>query len=133
MYRIHLQGHATRMFLARLIFEPETGSGTFLRNVGSHTEYAVLYLTTWQHSIQRISPTRKLLCNHLMCLFIACTGYVYEPRWLSRYSDCLRAERPRGQSSSHGSVKNFLISTLSSPVLELLSILLSMGNKAARV
>jgi hypothetical protein len=31
-----------------------------------------------------------------------------EPRWRSRYSDWLRAGRPRGRSSSPGSVKNFL-------------------------
>jgi hypothetical protein len=33
---------AARWFLARLIFEPEDGD-TFLRNVGSHTDYTVLY------------------------------------------------------------------------------------------
>jgi hypothetical protein len=35
----------------------------------------------------------------------------------SRYSDWLRAGRPRGRSSSPGRVKNFLFSTLSRPVL----------------
>jgi hypothetical protein len=34
---------ATRWFLARLIFYPEDGGNTFLRNVGSHTDYMALY------------------------------------------------------------------------------------------
>jgi hypothetical protein len=35
----------------------------------------------------------------------------------SRYSDWLRAGRPRGRSSSPGKVKNFFFSTLSEPAL----------------
>jgi hypothetical protein len=34
---------AARWFLARLIFDPEDGSDTFFRNVGSHTDYTALY------------------------------------------------------------------------------------------
>jgi hypothetical protein len=33
----------SRWFLARLIFDPEDGGNTFLRNVGSYTDYTVLY------------------------------------------------------------------------------------------
>jgi hypothetical protein len=43
--------------------------------------------------------------------------YAYEPGWLSRYRDKLRAGRPRGRSSSPGRVKNFLFSTSSRPAL----------------
>jgi hypothetical protein len=32
-----------RWFLARLIFDPEDGGDIFLRNVGSYTDYTVLY------------------------------------------------------------------------------------------
>jgi hypothetical protein len=39
-----------------------------------------------------------------------------EPGWRSRYSNWLRAGRPRGRSSCPGKVKNF-ISTLSRPAL----------------
>jgi hypothetical protein len=40
-----------------------------------------------------------------------------EPGWRSRYSDWLRARRPRGRSSSPGEVKNFLFSMSSRPAL----------------
>jgi hypothetical protein len=36
---------------------------------------------------------------------------------LSRYSDWLRARRPRGRSSSPGRIKTFLLSTSSRPIL----------------
>jgi hypothetical protein len=58
-YCLHLQGlksllpshlFATRWFLARLIVDPEVGADTFLRNVGSQTDYMALYLRRWQHS-----------------------------------------------------------------------------------
>jgi hypothetical protein len=41
---------ATHWFLALLIFDPEDGIDTFLRNVGSHTDYAALYPRRWEHS-----------------------------------------------------------------------------------
>jgi hypothetical protein len=34
-------------FLASLIFVPDDGGDTFLRNVGSYTSYRALYLTRW--------------------------------------------------------------------------------------
>jgi hypothetical protein len=37
--------HLGRGFLARLIFDPEDGGDTFLRNVGSYTDYTALYPT----------------------------------------------------------------------------------------
>jgi hypothetical protein len=37
-----------RWFPARLIFDPEDGGETFLRNVGSYTDYTVLYPRRWQ-------------------------------------------------------------------------------------
>jgi hypothetical protein len=40
-----------------------------------------------------------------------------EPRRRSRYSDCLRAGRPRGRSSSLGRVKNFHLFMSSRPAL----------------
>jgi hypothetical protein len=36
--------------LSLLIFDPEDGGDTFLRNVGSHRHYTVLYPRRWQHS-----------------------------------------------------------------------------------
>jgi hypothetical protein len=41
--------------------------------------------------------------------------YIEEPGRCSRYSDWLRAGRPRGQSSSPGRAKNFLFSKSSRP------------------
>jgi hypothetical protein len=37
------EAFAALWFFARLIFDPEDGSDTFLRNVGSHTHYTALY------------------------------------------------------------------------------------------
>jgi hypothetical protein len=45
------------------------------------------------------------------------THLTEEPGWRSRYSDWLRAGRPRGRSSSPGSGKNFHFSTFSKPAL----------------
>jgi hypothetical protein len=42
-------------------------------------------------------------------------SYKKEPGWRRRYSDWLRAGRPRSRSSSPGRVKNFLSSTSSRP------------------
>jgi hypothetical protein len=39
-----------RWFLAQLIFDPEDGGDTFLRNVGSHTNHTMLYVRRWLHS-----------------------------------------------------------------------------------
>jgi hypothetical protein len=49
--------------------------------------------------------------------FISTPHMSYEPGWRSRYSDWLRAGRPRGWSSSPCRVKNFLFSTSSRPAL----------------
>jgi hypothetical protein len=38
----------SRWFLGRLIFDPEDGDDTFFRNVGSYTDYTVLYHRRWQ-------------------------------------------------------------------------------------
>jgi hypothetical protein len=35
---------AARLFLTRLIFDPENGGDTFLRNVGSNTNYTAVSL-----------------------------------------------------------------------------------------
>jgi hypothetical protein len=40
----------SRWFLARLIFDHEDGGDTFLRNVGSYTDYTALYPSRWQFS-----------------------------------------------------------------------------------
>jgi hypothetical protein len=53
--------------------------------------------------------------NRLACWFN--TRCFLEPEWLSRYSDWLRAGRPRGRSSSPGRVKNFHFSISSRPAL----------------
>jgi hypothetical protein len=53
-HHLHLQGRilvpATHWFLARLIFGPEDGGDSFLRNVGPRTNYSVLYPRRWKHS-----------------------------------------------------------------------------------
>jgi hypothetical protein len=43
--------------IARLIFDLEDGDDTFLRNVGSHTEYTALYPRRWQHFINAAKRT----------------------------------------------------------------------------
>jgi hypothetical protein len=40
----------TPWFLARLIFDPEDGSHTSLRNFGSYTDYTAVYFRIWKHS-----------------------------------------------------------------------------------
>jgi hypothetical protein len=52
--------------------------------------------------------------NEFMYISIS---YFHEPRWLSRYSDCLRDGRQRGRSSISGEVKNFHFSIPSKPAL----------------
>jgi hypothetical protein len=39
-----------RWFLARMIFDTKDGGDTFLRNVGSPTDYTTLYLRRWKYS-----------------------------------------------------------------------------------
>jgi hypothetical protein len=46
-----------RLFLARLIFYPENGGNTFLRNVGSHTDYAALYRKRYNYCCENLKPT----------------------------------------------------------------------------
>jgi hypothetical protein len=57
-YHLHglksAQPPATRWFLARLIFDPEDGGDTLLRNVGLHTDYTTLYPAIWQYSIGKL-------------------------------------------------------------------------------
>jgi hypothetical protein len=51
LYELTWLGHLlSRWFLTRLIFGPEDGGDTFLRNVGSYTDYTVLYPRRWQFS-----------------------------------------------------------------------------------
>jgi hypothetical protein len=54
-----------------------------------------------------------------------------KPGWRSRYSDWLRAGRPRGLSSNPGRVKNFLFSTSSRPVLGPTQASYSMGARGS--
>jgi hypothetical protein len=35
-----------RPYVPNLVFDPEDGGDTFLRNVGSHTDYATIYQAT---------------------------------------------------------------------------------------
>jgi hypothetical protein len=49
--------------------------------------------------------------------FSSSHSFFPEPGEHTRYSDWLRAGRPRGRSSSPGRVKNFLFSKLSRPAL----------------
>jgi hypothetical protein len=64
------------------------------------------------HECEQVTERRcKLLYRHRLVGDIIC-----EPGWRSRYSDCLRAGRPRGRSSSPDS-QNFLFSISSRPAL----------------
>jgi hypothetical protein len=76
----------------------------------------------------RCRPSNDNICGFSVCLtdgttplFHMSTSKQYlclQNRQLSKYSDWLRAGRPRGRSSSPGRVKNFLFSTSSKPALE---------------
>jgi hypothetical protein len=58
------------------------------------------------------------LINNLLINRICMTpSSYYEPGWRSRYTDWLRAGRPRVWNSSPGSIKTFLFSTSSRPTL----------------
>jgi hypothetical protein len=39
--------HASRWFIVRLIFDPEDGSDTFLKNVGSYADYTTQHPRRW--------------------------------------------------------------------------------------
>jgi hypothetical protein len=60
---------------------------------------------------------RFLFFCSLFYIFSVLPSYFVEPEWRSRYSDWLRAGRPRGRSSSPGRTKNFLFSKSSRPAL----------------
>jgi hypothetical protein len=53
-----------RWLLALLIFDLEDGGDTFLRNVGSHTDYTALCPRRWHHSMKDQSITETLNCVH---------------------------------------------------------------------
>jgi hypothetical protein len=82
---------------------------------------------------------RIMYCLHVLVQFnlgLYNAIFIYEPGQRSRYSDWLRAGRPRAGSSSPGRVKKFLFSTSSRPALgptqpfiELASGALSPGLK----
>jgi hypothetical protein len=60
----------------------------------------------------------RILCKLLRKAQLNILPYTNEePGELSRYSDWLRAGRPKGRSSSPGRSKNFLLSTWSRPTL----------------
>jgi hypothetical protein len=85
----------------------------------------VVHQQTGNETLQLAAQNMKLYVLQKACcnigLFILYTeNSVYtiiRPEYRSRYSDWLRAGRPRGRSSSPGRVKNFLFSTSSRPVL----------------
>jgi hypothetical protein len=67
----------------------------------------------WRHLVLCNGTSSKAeLCAECIIIITKCKGHRR-----SRYSDCLRAGRPRGRSSSPGRVKNFLFSTSSRPAL----------------
>jgi hypothetical protein len=76
-------------YLHDLLFHPEYGGSTLLRNVGKEVpDYTALYTGRQDLLLER-----------------------------SRYSDWLRAGRRKSRSSSPGRVKNFVFSTSSRPAL----------------
>jgi hypothetical protein len=74
-YHLHLRGldgyePATRWFLARLIFDPEDGGDTFLRNVYSQANCTPLYLRRWQHSkLPQWEPQVLQTSIHILIVF----------------------------------------------------------------
>jgi hypothetical protein len=66
----------------------------------------------WECNLERSLNLLLLLLLLLLVIII-----IIITQYRSRYSDWLRAGRPRGRSSSPGGVKNFLFYTSSRPVL----------------
>jgi hypothetical protein len=107
------------------------GRATLVRHrfeVGERTQLSVwesctvLFCSSKQiHRLKHVSLFTKTRVRILTRIFITVYSFIFsyglglfeEPGWRSRYSDWLRAGRPRGQSSSPGRVKNFLFFTLS--------------------
>jgi hypothetical protein len=65
-YKTVIPTDSSFCLLARLIFDLEDGGDTFLRNVGSYTDYMALYPRRWQFSVlstsfflQRVSALKK--------------------------------------------------------------------------
>jgi hypothetical protein len=56
VWMVRERGLRAGAILAQLIFDPECGGITFLRNACSHMDYMMLYPRKWQHSWK---------CNHL--------------------------------------------------------------------
>jgi hypothetical protein len=79
---------------------PEFGHDRFLPNP-SHFNHSPIILPTSRYSQRSTISTKKKKNENIAT---------------SRYSDWLRAGRPRGRSSNPGRVKNFLLSTSSRPV-----------------
>jgi hypothetical protein len=66
----------------RLIFDPENGCDKFLRNVGSHTDYMVLCLRTWQQSLAKESCIMTINCK--VC-WADQTAYMVQSKWLTHW------------------------------------------------
>jgi hypothetical protein len=79
----------------------------FLRSV------CTCYQRTQRHIIENISNIHSYRRENIKVL----QQIIFPEEFCSRYSDCLRAARPRVRSSSLGRVKNFLFFTSSRPSL----------------
>jgi hypothetical protein len=79
---------------------------------GSSTEYILRLCRT---RVYMASPSYPPWPDHSNMIWQGVQ--VKEPGYCSRYSDWLRAARPKGRSPSPGRVKNFLFSTASRPAL----------------
>jgi hypothetical protein len=53
----------TSLEIGRLIIYPEDGDNTFLRNIGSRTEYTALYRRRWQEFINTAERISNLILN----------------------------------------------------------------------
>jgi hypothetical protein len=92
---------ATRWFLGWLTFELEDSGDTFLRNVGSHTDYTALYpkkmatyLPLWEPQIRRIRASAFLI--GLLHSFIAdTTALLTEPISNSYHNSDIHKDNPR--------------------------------------
>jgi hypothetical protein len=75
------------------------------------------YLVLKNENVRWKIQSSNMLHRNFLYIFASFHTLLCEPGYRSRYSDWLRAGRPRGRGSSPGRVKNFHFSMSSRPVL----------------
>jgi hypothetical protein len=70
--------YANHVSVERLIFDPEVGGDTFLRNVGLHMDYTALYFRRWQHSVQQLrSQSLRFISVYKKTLFADVLAHIF--------------------------------------------------------